>query len=72
MKKYSLFYILSIVIGISIVNGILMWLNIPTYDKLLKMILGEPTALNGVIAITISGVLIYLIINGISKLNKSI
>ena len=72
MKKYSLFYILNIVIGVSLVNGILMWLNVPTYDELLKMILGEPNGLNGVMAITISGVLIYLIINGISKLNKSI
>ncbi|MGE7920021.1 hypothetical protein ACQKM9_13955 [Viridibacillus sp. NPDC093762] len=52
-------------------NGILMWLNIPTYDQLLEKILGEPNTLNKFIAITISGVLIYLIIKGLPKLKKS-
>jgi len=52
-------------------NGILKWLNIPTYDRLLEMILGKPNTVNGVIAITISGILIYLIIRGVPKLNKS-
>ncbi|MEK4762180.1 hypothetical protein MHH85_18105 [Viridibacillus sp. FSL E2-0187] len=71
MKKYSLFYIFSIVIGLFILNGLLMWLNIPMYDQLLEMILGEPNTLNKVIAITISGVLIYWIIKGVPKLKKS-
>ncbi|KOO51053.1 hypothetical protein [Viridibacillus arvi] len=70
MKKYSLFYIFSIVIGISIMNGTLEWLNIPTYDRLLEMILGKPNTLNRVIAITITGVLIYIIIKGVPKLKK--
>ncbi|MGF9977992.1 hypothetical protein [Viridibacillus arvi] len=70
MKKYSLFYIFSIVIGISIMNGTLEWLNIPTYDQLLEMILGKPNTLNRVIAITITGVLIYIIIKGVPKLKK--
>ncbi|MFJ8261076.1 hypothetical protein ACIQ4I_03820 [Rummeliibacillus sp. NPDC094406] len=72
IKKYSLFYIFSIVIVLFIMNGILKWLNIPTYDQLLEMILGKPNTLNGVIAITISGVLIYFIIKGVPKLKKSI
>ncbi|QOV10211.1 hypothetical protein [Viridibacillus arvi] len=71
MKKYSLFYIFSIVIGLFILNGLFMWLNIPMYDQLLEMILGEPNTLNKVIAITISGVLIYWIIKGVPKLKKS-
>ncbi|MGE7835367.1 hypothetical protein [Viridibacillus arvi] len=70
MKKYSLFYIFSIVIGISIMNGTLEWLNIPTYDQLLEMILGKPNTLNRVIAITSTGVLIYIIIEGVPKLKK--
>lgn len=70
MKKYGLF-ILGIVIGVSIVNGVLKWLNIPTYDQLLEMILGKPNALNIFIAIIITGVLIYLIIGGISKFKKT-
>jgi len=72
MKKYSLFYIFSIVVGLFIMKGIFEWLNIPTYDQLLEMILGKPNTLNVVIAITISGVLIYLIIKGVPKLKKSI
>ncbi|MFJ9463239.1 hypothetical protein [Viridibacillus arvi] len=71
MKKYSLFYIFSIVIGLFILNGLLTWLNIPMYDQLLEMILGEPNTLNKVIAITISGVLIYWIIKGVPKLKRS-
>jgi uncharacterized protein with PQ loop repeat len=69
-KKYSLFYIFSIVIALFIINGILKWLNIPTYDQLLEMVLGKPNTLNRVIAIAISGVLIYLIIKGVPKLKK--
>ncbi|WP_397538911.1 hypothetical protein [Rummeliibacillus pycnus] len=72
IKKYDLFYIFGIVIGLFIMNGIFKWLNILTYDQLLEMILGKPTILNGVIAITISGALIYLTIKGVPKLKKSL
>ena len=70
LKKYSLF-ILSIFIGVSIFNGVLKWLNIPTYDQLLEMILGKPNALNVVLAFIISSVLIYLIIKGTPKIKKN-
>ncbi|MGE7924408.1 hypothetical protein ACQKND_14585 [Viridibacillus arvi] len=72
MKKYSVFYLFSIVIGLFIMKGIFEWLNIPTYDQLLEIVLGEPNTLNVVIAITITSVLIYLIIKGVPKLKKSI
>lgn len=62
-KKYSPFFILGIVVGVSvpIINGILIWLGIPTYDQLLEMTLGKPNTVNRVIAIIVSSILIYLI-----------
>lgn len=69
VKKYA-FFIIVLMIGISVFNGILKWLNIPTYDQLLESILGEPDTLNIFIALIITGILIYLIILGISKPQK--
>ena len=69
VKKYTL-YILVLMIGISVLNGVLKWLNIPTYDQILEAVLGEPNTLNIFIALIITGVLIYLIIFGISKPKK--
>ncbi|WP_391117237.1 hypothetical protein [Psychrobacillus sp. L3] len=60
-KKYNLLFILGIVVGVPIMNGILIWLGIPTYDHLLEITLGKPNTLNRVIAILVTGALIYLI-----------
>ncbi|WP_151701036.1 hypothetical protein [Psychrobacillus glaciei] len=60
-KKNSLIFILGLVVGVFTGNGIFIWLGIPTYDQLLEMTLGKPNALNRVIAILVTGVLIYLI-----------
>ncbi|MGA3677151.1 hypothetical protein [Lysinibacillus agricola] len=68
VKKYTL-YIL-ILIGIPVFNGILKWLNIPTYDQILETMLGKPDTSNIFIALIITGILIYLIIFGISKPQK--
>ena len=69
VKKYTL-YILVLMIGISVLNSVLKWLNIPTYDQILEAMLGEPNTLNIFIALLITGVLVYLIILGISKPQK--
>ncbi|MGE7917302.1 hypothetical protein [Lysinibacillus xylanilyticus] len=69
VKKYA-YFIIGLMIGISVFNGILKWLNIPTYDQLLESILGKPDTLNNFIALIITGILIYLIIFGISKPQK--
>jgi hypothetical protein len=63
VKKYSPFFILGIVVGVSvpIMNGVLIWLGVPTYDQLLQMTLGKPNTLNIVIAIIVTSILIYLI-----------
>lgn len=69
MVKYTL-YTLILMIGISVFNGILKWLNIPTYDQILETMLGKPDTSNIFIALIITGILIYLIIFGISKPQK--
>jgi hypothetical protein len=69
-KQYGLFFIIAIVLGVSVVNGVLKWLGIPTYNELLEMIFGEPNGLNRVIAIAITGVFIYLIAVGMPKLKN--
>jgi len=69
-KKNSLAFIIGIIFGVFFLNGILIWLGIPTYDQLLRMILGEPNLLNGIISLIISGVLIYLIVGGVPQLKK--
>ena len=63
-------FITGVLFGVFFLNGILLWLGIPNYDQLLRMILGEPNPLNGVISIVISGVIIYLIMGGVSQLKK--
>lgn len=66
-KMRSLWYILGVLLGAAILNGILKWLNLPTYDQILQIVLGEPTVINGVLALIITGVLIYLLIFGTVK-----
>ncbi|MEX3746838.1 hypothetical protein [Lysinibacillus xylanilyticus] len=70
MVKKNTLYILILMIGISVFNGILKWLNIPTYDQILETMLGKPDTSNIFIALIITGILIYLIIFGISKPQK--
>lgn len=62
--------ITGIIFGFFFLNGILVWLGIPTYDQLLRMILGEPNLINGIISFIISGVIVYLIVGGIPQLKK--
>ena len=73
-KKYNSAFFYGIITGIIFtaffLNGILIWLGIPTYDQLLRMVLGEPNLLNGIISIIISGVLLYLIVGGVPQLKK--
>ncbi|MGY3189419.1 putative membrane protein YphA (DoxX/SURF4 family) [Lysinibacillus sp. TE18511] len=70
MVKKNTLYILILMIGIFVFNGILKWLNIPTYDQILETMLGKPDTSNIFIALIITGILIYLIIFGISKPQK--
>lgn len=75
-KKYNSAFIYGIITGIIFavffLNGILLWLGIPTYDQLLRVVLGEPNLLNGSISIIISGLLIYLIVGGVPQLKKAL
>lgn len=69
-KKYNIYFIIGIIFGVSILNGTLMWLGIPTYDQFLRMVLGEPNLINGIISIIITAVIIYLIVGGVPQLKK--
>ena len=60
-KKNSYYYFLGILTGVLIIPGIFNWLGIPTYDKLLEMILGEATTFNRFLAICITITLIFII-----------
>ena len=77
MKRNNSFAIIvGVVFGLFIIPGVFNWLGYPTPSgriaNMFTALLGPPTFINGVIAFSIAGVLIILLIFGLNKFSKRI
>lgn len=73
-KRHYLYMIIGIAFAVVILPGVLMWLEYPTPSQaianMFTAILGESNFVNNLIAFSIVGVFIALIIVGVSKTKK--
>jgi len=69
-KKQSIYLMLGFMSWVFIGAGFFKWFGIPSFDKILKMTLGEPTAWTTFSALLITGIFLAFIFLAVPKLSK--
>ncbi|WP_025786136.1 hypothetical protein [Sporosarcina sp. D27] len=71
-KMYGVYILLGILSWTLMFSGIFKWAGVPTFDKILTAVLGEPTAITNILAIVITGAIAALIITACLKLTRKV